>query len=244
MGRRASIIVSILLVLLTGCGLNNTEKIEFSKTDFRHITFNHKDYSITDNEISKDNIRNVLVKDYKVIWINSHTGKILSKVSNNSCTLAIMNIFQTSDKLLCIGIDDKYFQIAPKDQTSNLLNISRFSSKNTNVELDSGDDILIDDNNCRRIFYRGEAYYITSEEVSSDKVGVYIDNLAEVRLFDAETGKKISNEERYAIYNKGEAKDRVNWFYGEVYSIKNSKDDEESLVVKINNVYRRAMKEE
>ena len=230
MGRRASIIVSILLVLLTGCGLNNTEKIEFSKTDFRHITFNHKDYSITDNEISKDNIRNVLVKDYKVIWINSHTGKILSKVSNNSCTLAIMNIFQTSDKLLCIGIDDKYFQ--------------RFSSKNTNVELDSGDDILIDDNNCRRIFYRGEAYYITSEEVSSDKVGVYIDNLAEVRLFDAETGKKISNEERYAIYNKGEAKDRVNWFYGEVYSIKNSKDDEESLVVKINNVYRRAMKEE
>lgn len=109
--------------------------------------------------------------------------------------------------------------------------------------MDSGDDILIDDNNCRRIFYRGEAYYITSEEVSSDKVGVYIDNLAEVRLFDAETGKKISNEERYAIYNKGEAKDRVNWFYGEVYSIKNSKDDE-SLVVKINNVYRRAMKEE
>lgn len=240
MRQRLIILVPIFLLLLTGCGLNHTKKIEFSKTDFRYIRFNHKDYMITNNEIPKDHLRRVWVKDYKLLVIDPETGRLRSTLSNNVQTLAVMNIFQTSDKRLCIGIDDKYFQIIPRDQSSNLLNISRFSSKNTNVELDSGNNILIDDNNCRRIIYQGNAYDITSEEVSSDKVGVYIDNLAEIRLFDSETGKKISNEERYAIYNKGKAKDRVNWFYGEVHAIKESQQDE-TLAVEINGVYHCAI---
>lgn len=133
--RRVGVLFLVLLVLVTGCKLNNTSKIVFSKTDFRYITFNHEDYTITDNEVPKENLRSTLVKDYQVIWINTDTGNLLSKVSNNCCALAITNIFQTSDKQLCIGINDKYFQILLGGKPSNLLSISRVSSNSTTAGL-------------------------------------------------------------------------------------------------------------
>lgn len=67
----------------------------------------------------------------------------------------------------------------------------------------------------------GAVYQVTSDMVSDDELGSYIDILAESVTFDTETKIPLSKEDLSKIdwYGKNGGQGRESWFYTDVYEI-------------------------
>ena len=80
--------------------------------------------------------------------------------------------------------------------------------------------------------------------VSNDKLGGYIDILAESITFDTETKIPLSKEDLNKIDWNGEnaGQGREQWFYTDVYEIYGT-DTTEAVAVKVNNIYHIAKRQ-
>ena len=84
----------------------------------------------------------------------------------------------------------------------------------------------------------GAVYQVTSDMVSDDELGSYIDILAESVTFDTETKIPLSKEDLSKIdwYGENSGQGRECWFYTDVYEIYGT-DKAEAVAVEVNNNY-------
>lgn len=98
--------------------------------------------------------------------------------------------------------------------------------------------------NATQLLCGGTVYQVTSDVVSNDELGGYIDILAESITFDTETKIPLSNEDLNKIDWNGEnaGQGREQWFYTDVYEIYGT-DTTEAVAVKVNNIYHIAKRQ-
>ena len=96
----------------------------------------------------------------------------------------------------------------------------------------------INPDNATQLLCDGMIYQVTSDTVSNDELGSYIDILAESVTFDTETKRPLSKENLSKIDwdGKNAGQGREQWFYTDVYEIYGT-DKTEAVAVKINNCY-------
>lgn len=88
------------------------------------------------------------------------------------------------------------------------------------------------------LLWGGAVYQVTSDMVSDDELGSYIDILAESVTFDTETKIPLSKEDLSKIdwYGENAGQGRECWFYTDVYEIYGT-DKAEAVAVEVNNNY-------
>ena len=96
----------------------------------------------------------------------------------------------------------------------------------------------INPENATQLLCGETVYQVTSDIVSNDELGGYIDILAESITFDTETKRPLSKEDLNKIDWSGESsgQGRRQWFYTDVYEICGT-DKTEAIAVKINDCY-------
>lgn len=92
--------------------------------------------------------------------------------------------------------------------------------------------------NATQLLCGGTVYQVTSDTVSDDELGSYIDILAKSVTFDKETKIPLSREDLSDIdwYGENAGQEREQWFYTDIYEIYRT-DTAEAVAVKINNQY-------
>lgn len=100
------------------------------------------------------------------------------------------------------------------------------------------DDFELDPANATQIICGDRVYQVTSETVSKEQLGNYLDILAEKVVFDADTKMPLTKEELNKIDWTGVSgvQTRESWFYVDVYEISGT-DASEAVAVKVNNNY-------
>ena len=106
------------------------------------------------------------------------------------------------------------------------------------IEEYSSGNFTINPHNATQLLCDGTVYQVTSETVSNDKLGSYIDIIAESVTFDTDTNKPLSKDELNNIdwYGKNAEQEREQWSYTDIYEIYGT-DKNEAVAVKINNHY-------
>ena len=92
--------------------------------------------------------------------------------------------------------------------------------------------------NATQLLCGGTIYQVTSDMVSDDELGSYIDILAESVTFDTETKIPLSKEDLSKIdwYGENAGQGRENWFYTDIYEIYGT-DKAEAVAVNVNDNY-------
>ncbi|GAB2026865.1 NisI/SpaI family lantibiotic immunity lipoprotein [Lactovum odontotermitis] len=213
------IIILAALTLLTGCVQKADEKVRFSADNYQSFVYKQTDYSITNNEIPENHITGALSKFHKTIIVDRDNQRLLSKSTENSTTLSLVNLFKTSDNLICIGINNKFFQVLPTNKVpaGKQLNIQSFSK--TYGE----HDFSINRKDVRQINFGNSTYRITNQTVPAEDLDDYLFLFTEDKLFNPENGKEIPKSEWKKIdwYGSESKEKRVEWNYGEIDSLKN-----------------------
>lgn len=113
-----------------------------------------------------------------------------------------------------------------------ILNINGF--KNDSVD----GQFVIDDSDCRIVKLNDMKFRISSEIVADDELKGFLGVIAVSKIFISETGKEISQSERYKVdyFGRDVDEEREIWNYGEVYSVEKTN----AIAVEINDEYRAA----
>ena len=92
--------------------------------------------------------------------------------------------------------------------------------------------------NATQLLCGGTIYQVTSDMVSDDELGSYIDILAESVTFDTETKIPLLKEDLSKIdwYGENAGQGRENWFYTDIYEIYGT-DKAEAVAVNVNDNY-------
>ena len=100
------------------------------------------------------------------------------------------------------------------------------------------DSFEVNPENATQLLWGGAVYQVTSDMVSDDELGSYIDILAESVTFDTETKIPLSKEDLSKIdwYGENAGQGRECWFYTDVYEIYGT-DKAEAVAVEVNNNY-------
>lgn len=100
------------------------------------------------------------------------------------------------------------------------------------------DSFEVNPENATQLLWGGTVYQVTSDMVSDDELGSYIDILAESVTFDTETKIPLSKEDLSKIdwYGKNGGQGRESWFYTDVYEIYGT-DKAEAVAVNVNDNY-------
>ena len=96
----------------------------------------------------------------------------------------------------------------------------------------------INPQNATQLLCNGTVYQVTSDTVSNNELGSYIDILAENIIFDAETKIPLTKEELNKIdwYGENTRQQRQQWIYKDIYEIQGT-EKTEAVAVQINNHY-------
>ena len=235
------IVALIGITGLSGCYQTSQKKVRFDEGSYTNFIFDNKSYFVTDKEIPQENVNNSKVKFYNLLIVDMKSEKLLSSSNKNSVTLVLNNIYEASDKSLCMGINDRYYKILPESDKGA---VKALRLQNFDVTSDISDDnFVIDKNDSRKIDYMGNIYSISDTTVSDEELGEYQDVLAEVRVFDSVSGKSIPKSEWGRIDKDGSnsKQSRAEWDYGEIHSIR-GKSLTEAFAVEINDDFKLATK--
>ena len=255
-----------LSTLLTGCASFQQKVDEYSEgkeqcflnTDnVTQFEFKSQSYTILEDTISNDSlgewlgyIRELAAADEngKILVqenIEKTTFKSLAdlkeKAPNAAYIIPFLNVYADSDDstYLIVDVNGGYHKAVLSDTVADGLNV--FNYKNTNQE-EKG-SFEVNQNNAAQLMRGDVTYQVTSEIVSEDELGNYLDMIAENITFDAETKKPLNKDEMNAIDWTGtNSQSRENWIYADVYEVK-GKDVSKTVAVKVNNQYHMAVAE-
>ena len=96
----------------------------------------------------------------------------------------------------------------------------------------------INPQNATQLLCNGAVYQVTSDTVSNNELGSYIDILAENIIFNAETKIPLPKEELSKIdwYGESAGQQREQWIYKDIYEIQGT-EKTEAVAVQINDRY-------
>ena len=117
--------------------------------------------------------------------------------------------------------------------------IDNFKGDNeSEIEESINDRFEVNPENATQLLWGRTVYQVTSDMVSDDELGSYIDILAESVTFDTETKIPLSKEDLSKIdwYGENAGQGRESWFYTDVYEIYGT-DKAEAVAVNVNDNY-------
>lgn len=265
MNKKKRIIVGVLLVmtlgvLLTGCTSFQQKVDDYSKDkeqcflnteNVTQFTYKSQNYTILEDTVSNGSLGEWLGYIRKLAAINEN-GKILiqeniekttfksladvtEKAPNAAYIISFLNVYAAPDDTtyLIVDVNGGYHKAVLSNTVTDECTV--FNYKNTNQGKNGSFEV--NPNNATQLIRNNVTYQVTSDIVSEDELGSYIDIIAENITFDVDTKKPLSKEEMNSIDWYGtSSQSRENWVYVDVYEV-TGKDASEIVAVKVNNQY-------
>lgn len=259
-------LILTLSVLLSGCA-SFQQKIEEYSADkeqcflnmenVTQFTYKSQNYTILEDTVSNGSLGEWLGYIRKLAAINEN-GKILiqeniekttfksladltEKAPTAAYIIPFLNVYAAPDDTtnLIVDVNGGYHKAVLSDTVTDECTV--FNYKNTNQGKNGGFEV--NPNNATQLIRNNVAYQVTSDIISEDELGSYIDIIAENITFDVDTKKPLSKEEMNSIDWYGtNNQSRENWVYVDVYEVA-SKDASEIVAVEVNNQYHLAVAE-
>lgn len=271
MSKKMRIISGVLLaltfsVLLSGCTAFQQKIDNYSKDkeqcilNMENVTqFTYKSQSFT---ILEDTVSNSSLGEWigyiRELTAVGENGKILvqeniekttfksladltEKAPNAAYIIPFLNVYAAPDDTtyLIVDVNGGYHKAVLSDTVTDEFTV--FNYKNTNQEKNASFEVNPD--NATQLICNNVTYQVTSDIVSEDELGSYVDIIAENIIFDADTKKPLSKEEMNGIDWSGTNKQaREKWVYTDVYEV-SGKDISETAAVEVNHQYHLAVAE-
>lgn len=263
MNKSRSIMLALLMTFvvffpLAGCSLQ--DKIEEYSSDKEQCYLNTEDvtqfvYKGNGYTILEDTVSNSGLGEWigyiRQLAAADETGKVLlqenieaaafksladlaDKDLETAYIISFLNVYAApdTDTYLIVDVNGGYHKAVINERVKDT--DTAFNFKKT--EQSAGDRFTINPENATQLFCGKEIYQVTSDTVSDDELGGYIDVIAESVTFDAKTKIPLSKEDLSEIdwHGKNTGQEREQWFYTAVYEIYGT-DKTEAVAVKINN---------
>lgn len=258
---RRMLIMIFLCAILVSCSTIKDRITEYSSykeqcfldsEDVTKFIYNGNSYSILDDIVSNENlgewigyIRQLAAVDEEgTILVQENIEDIsfetltdlADKAPDAKYIIPFLNVYAAPNdaSYLIIDVNAGYHKAVPSRQITDIDCIFNFKAA---TEKSSG-RYEINPQNATQLICGNKIYQVTSELVSKEKIGIYIDILAEKVTFDAETKIQLTKDELNKVEWSGTSsrQKRENWFYMDVHEIF-SIDRSEAVAVKVNNQY-------
>lgn len=130
-------------------------------------------------------------------------------------------------------MNGEYHKAVSSDSVSEMDTALDFSNVDNNFDY----DFEINSQDATTLVYGTKVYQVTSEIISSNQLGRYLNVLAEKVVFDIDTKQILAKDELNKIdWNGTSSQRRGVWFYKDVYEISEIAIDE-AVAVNVNNQY-------
>ena len=245
---------------LTGCSLHdgikeyssNKEQCYLNTEDVTQFSYKGNDYTILEETVSNGTLGEWIGYIRQLAAVDE-TGKVLlqedmetttfqtladlaDKAPDAAYIIPFLNVYAApnTDDFLIVDANGGYHKAIRNEIIKDTDTV--FDFKHTEQSM-SG-KFEINPENATQLLCDGMVYQITSDAVSNDELGSYIDILAQSITFDADTKHPLSKDDLNKVDWNGEGseQDREQWFYAGIYEICNT-DKSEAVAVKINNCY-------
>ncbi|MHA9737126.1 NisI/SpaI family lantibiotic immunity lipoprotein [Robinsoniella peoriensis] len=251
---------------LAGCSLqdkikeysSNKEQCYLNAENVTKFSYKGNDYIILEDTVSNGGLGE-WVGYIRQLTAIDEAGKVLLQENVESATfhtladlaekapeavyiIPFLNVYAApnADTYLIVDVNGGYHKAIISDNMKDTDII--FNFRETGKPVDS--KFEINPENATQLLCDGTVYQVTTDVVSNDELGSYIDILAESVTFDTETKIPLSKEDLNRIDWNGEnaGQGREQWFYTDVYEIYGT-DTTEAVAVKVNNSYHIAKRQ-
>lgn len=245
--RKMFIVVLFAFVVcfsLAGCSLqekikeysSDKEQCYLDAENVTQFSFKGNDYTILEDTVSNGGLGEWTGYIRQLAAVDE-TGKVLLQENIEAAyIIPFLNVYAApnADDYLIVDVNGEYHKAVRKENIKGTDTV--FDFKDTEQSM-SG-KFEINPENATQLLCDGIIYQVTSDTVSNDELGSWIDILAERVTFDTETKRPLSKEDLNKIdwNGKNAGQGREQWFYADVYEIYGT-DKTEAVAVKINNRY-------
>lgn len=245
--------------VLSGCTLtrnmideyySDKEQCFLNEEDITLFNYKDEEYTILNDTVANNDLGGWVGYVRQFVVVNEE-GKILlqenienisfKNLSNLANTvpeakyiIPFLNIYspKKDSNHLIIEVNGSYHKAIPSEQVTD-----------QDLKLDFRSDKGNDDNNYQinpqnatQLISNNKIYQVTTETITREKLGGYLDVLAKPVVFDEDNKHPLTQEELNKISWSGEVSHRIQWFYSEIYEISGVNIDD-AIAVKINNQY-------
>lgn len=247
-----------LCASLVGCSLqdkikeysSNKEQCCLNAENVTQFVYKGNDYTILEDTVSNGGLGEWIGYIRQLVAVDE-TGKILLQENMETATfqmladladkapkaayiIPFLNVYAApnTDDYLIVDVNGGYHKAVMNIKDTDTI----FDFKGTEQSISGKFKINPEDST--QLLCGRTVYQVTSDTISDDVLGSYIDIIAESVTFDTETKRPLSKEDLNKIDWKGEnaAQKREQWFYEDVYEICGT-EKTEAVAVKINNRY-------
>ena len=251
--------LTCLCTLLSGCSLvqeqmkayaDGKEHCVLNSGDVTQFTYQREPYTILDDTIKNENlgewigyIRQLAAVDDTgaiIVQENIEDAVFHSNLADEALgakyIIPFLNVYADPNNAsnLIVDVNGGYHKAIPSNQLTESEMV--FDYRALAETADS--DFEVNLTNATQIICDNRVYQVTTETVSENQLGDYIDILAEKVIFDAETKIPLTKAEMNEIDWTGSAgvQTRESWFYVDVYEISDT-DPADAVAVKVNHQY-------
>ena len=161
---------------------------------------------------------------------------LADKAPEAAYIIPFLNVYAApnADDYLIVDVNGGYHKAVRKENIKDTDTVFDFKD----AEQSMNGKFEINPENATQLLCDGIIYQVTSDTVSNNELGSWIDIIAESVTFDTETKRPLSKEDLNKIDwdGKNAGQGREQWFYTDVYEIYGT-DKTEAVAVKINNRY-------
>ena len=251
---------------LAGCSLqdkikeysSNKEQCYLDAENVTQFSYKGNDYIILEDTVSNGGLGEWVGYIRQLTSIDE-AGKVLLQENVESATfhtladlaekapeaayiIPFLNVYAApnADTYLIVDVNGEYHKAITHEKLKDTDIV--FDFKETKQSINGSFEV--NPANATQLLCDGTVYQVTSDVVSNDDLGRYIDILAESVTFDTETKIPFSKEDLNKIDWNGEnaGQGREQWFYTDVYEIYGT-DTTEAVAVKVNNSYHIAKRQ-
>lgn len=254
------LIILCLCVMLTGCSTIQDKIKEYSSDkvqcflkneDVTQFTFKGKKYTILEDTVANENLGEWIGYIRQLVAVDE-TGAVLIQENIEDATfktltdlaekapdakyiIPFLNIYTASNEgsYLIVDVNGGYHKAVLSNQLTETDIV--FDFKMTTEKMSRS--YILNPQNATQIVSDDLIYQVTTEKVSEDQLGKYLDILAEKVTFDVDTKIPLTKDELNEVdWSGGSSGQRESWFYVDVYEISGI-NISEAVAVKVNNQY-------
>ena len=252
--------VFVLCFSLAGCTLQDRieeyssgkEQCYLNTENVTRFSYKGNDYTILADTVSNGGLGERIGYIRQLAAIDEN-GKILLKENVESSTsqsladlakkapeaayiIPFLNVYAApnADDYLIVDVNGGYHKAVISENVKDSDTVFDFKKTEESIN----DSFEVNPENATQLLWGGTVYQVTSDMVSDDELGSYIDILAESVTFDTETKIPLSKEDLSKIdwYGENAGQGREYWFYTDVYEIYGT-DKAEAVAVNVNDNY-------
>lgn len=255
------LLMSCLCFLFSGCSFvkeqineyaDDKEPCVLNHGDVTQFTYKGDRYTILDDTMKNENLGEWLGYIRQLVAVDN-TGAIVvqeniedstfhalsdlaEKAPDAKYIIPFLNVYADPSNAsnLIVDVNGEYHKATLSNQLTGTETIFDFRI----AAEKAASDFEPNSTNATQIICDNRVYQVTTETVSKEQLGNYMDILAEKVIFDADTKLPLTKEEMNQIDWTGNSSEqtRESWFYVDVYEISDT-DPADAVAVKVNNQY-------